>query len=169
MSDQVVQDRCPRAGTLRAMNARTPVASAATSPRADGAGAVTALAILLLLQAAFALAVTVFLSLLAGDQRGAIGGEAGIAAENATRFAAGGAILFAILAYVAFRGARRRRSWSWTLGAVLQLILAVAAGIAMVVAGASGLTAAYLVAFGLAAVTMLLLCTSGVRRALGQA
>ncbi|HEX9609282.1 MAG TPA: hypothetical protein VGA26_00710 [Candidatus Limnocylindria bacterium] len=152
------------------MNARTPVVTAASSPRAQGGeGAVTALSILLLLQAVFALAVTIFLSLLAGDQRSAIGGEAGIAAENATRFAAGGAILFAILAYVASRGARRRRSWSWTLGAVLQLILAVAAGIAMIVAGASGLTAAYLVAFGLAAVTMLLLSTSAVRQALGQA
>jgi len=151
------------------MNARTPVVSAASSPRARGAGAVTALSILLLAEAAFALAVTILLSVLAGDQRGAIGGAEGIAAENATRFAAGGAILFAIAAYVAFRGARRRRSWSWTLSAVLQLILAVAAGIAMVAAGASGATAAYLVAFGLAAVTMLLLSTSQVRRALGQA
>jgi hypothetical protein len=151
------------------MNARTPVVSAATTPRAQGAGAVTALSILLLAEAAFALAVTILLSLLAGEQRGSIGGEEGIAAENATRFAAGGAILFAIAAYVAFRGARRRRSWSWTLSAVLQLVLAVAAGIAMVAAGASGATAGYLVAFGLAAVTMILLSTTQVRRALGQA
>jgi hypothetical protein len=130
---------------------------------------VTALCILLLAEAGFALAVTILLSLLAGDQRGTIGGEEGIAAENATRFAAGGAILFAIAAYVAFRGARRRRSWSWALSALLQLVLAVGAGIAMVAAGASGAIPAYLVAFGLAAVTMILLSTSQVRRALGQA
>ena len=159
----------PRAGTLRAMNARTPVAHAASTPRTEGTGAVTALCVLLLAEAAFALTVTILLSLLAGEQRGTIGGDEGIAAENATRFAAGGAILFAIAAYVAFRGARRRRSWSWTIGAVLQLVLAVAAGIAMFAAGESGATPAYLLAFGLAAVTMLLLSTSQVRRALGQA
>jgi hypothetical protein len=151
------------------MNARTPAASTASTPRVEGAGAVTALCVLLLAEAAFALTVTILLSLLAGEQRGTIGGEEGIAAENATRFAAGGAILFAIAAYVAFRGARRRRAWSWTLSAVLQLILAVVAGIAMISAGASGAIPAYLIAFALAAVTMLLLSTSQVRRALGQA
>ncbi|MCA1587424.1 MAG: hypothetical protein LC744_01740 [Chloroflexi bacterium] len=151
------------------MNARTPVAHAASSPRAEGAGAVTALCILLLAEAAFALAVTILLSLLAGEQRRTIGGDEGIAAENATRFAAGGAILFAIAAYVALRGARRRRSWSWTLSAVLQLVLAVTAGIAMISAGASGAIPGYLIAFGLAAAIMLLLSTSQVRRALGQA
>lgn len=150
----------PSAATLRAMNAPTPAVSASTSPRVHGSGAVTALSVLLLAEAAFALAVTIFLSLVAGEQSGG--------AETSTRFAAGGAFLFAIAAYVAFRGARRRRSWSWTLGAVLQLLLAIAAGIAMVTAGEAGATAAHLVAFALAAGTMVLLSTSAVRRALGQ-
>jgi hypothetical protein len=151
----------PSAATLRAMNARTPALGDSTSTRAEGAGLVAALCILLLVEAAFALAVTILLSLVAGEQRGG--------AENSTRFAAGGAFLFAIAAYVAFRGARRRRSWSWTLAAVLQLVLAIAAGIAMVTAGEAGATTAYLVAFALAAGTMVLLSTSAVRRALGQA
>lgn len=157
----------PSAATLRAMNARTPAVGASTSDRAQGAGLVSALSILLLAEAAFALAVTILLSLVAGE-RGSVAGEAAIAAENSTRFAAGGAFLFAIAAYVAFRGARRRRSWSWTLAAVLQLVLAIAAGIAMVAAGEATATAAYLAAFALAAVTMILLSMSPVRRALGQ-
>jgi len=150
----------PSAVTLRAMNVRTPVVSASSAHRAQGSAAVTALCILLLAEAAYALVVTIFLSLVAGEQ--------GTAAETSTRFAAGGTFLFAIAAYVAFRGARRRRSWSWTLSAILQLILAVGAGIAMVTAGEEGATPAYLIAFALAAGTMLLLSTSGVRRALGQ-
>lgn len=142
------------------MNAPTPVASASTHPRVQGSGAVTTLCVLLLAEAAFALVVTIFLSLVAGEQSGG--------AETSTRFAAGGAILFAIAAYVAFRGAWRRRSWSWTLGAVLQLVLAIAAGIAMVTAGEGAAPVVYLVAFALAAGTMILLSTSAVRRALGQ-
>ena len=150
----------PSAVTLRAMNVRTPAVGTPTSHGAEGSAAVGALCFLLLLEAAFALIVTIVLSLVAGEQGGA--------AETSTRFAAGGTILLAIAAYVAYRGARRRRSWSWTLSALLQLILAVGAGIAMVTAGEEGATPAYLIAFALAAATMLLLSTSGVRRALGQ-
>ncbi|MEP7081762.1 MAG: hypothetical protein ABI841_02170 [Chloroflexota bacterium] len=142
------------------MNARTPVVSAPTTPRAQGSAAIGALCFLLLLEAAFALVVTIGLSLVAGEQGGG--------AETSTRFAAGGTFLFAIAAYVAYRGARRHRSWAWTLSAILQLILAIGAGIAMVTAGENGVTPAYLIGFALAAATMLLLSTSGVRRALGQ-
>lgn len=155
--------------TLRAMNAQTPRHGTTTSDRADRAGTVTALWVLLLAEAALGLVVTIFLSGVAGEYRSSLAGDAGVAAEESTRFAAGGAFLFAIGAFVAALGARRRRPWSWTLGAVLQLILAVAAGIALFAAGAEGASAAYLVAFALAAGTMLLLSASQVRRALGQA
>ena len=47
------------------------------------------------------------------------------------RFAAAGALMLGILAAIASRGARRRRSWSWTLAAMLQVIIAVATGIAI--------------------------------------
>ncbi|MGZ8474982.1 MAG: hypothetical protein ACXWWQ_01980 [Candidatus Limnocylindria bacterium] len=142
------------------MTARTPVVRASSGPRAQGSATVGLLCFLLLLEAAFALVMTIFLSLWAGEQGGG--------AETSTRFAAGGTFIFAIASYVAYRGARRHRSWAWTLSAVLQLVLAIGAGIAMVTAGEDGVTPAYLIAFALAAATMLLLSTSGVRRALGQ-
>lgn len=164
-----MQDRCPGPFTLRGMNARAPADRTAITPYAPRAASTTPLWVLLLLEAAFALVVTILLSILAGEHRSSTPGEAGIAAENSTRFAAGGAFLFAIAAYIAHRGVRRRRSWAWTLSAVLQLILAVAAGLAMFAAEESGVTAAHLVALALAAVTMVVLSTPGVRRALGQA
>lgn len=150
----------PSAVTLRAMTARTPVVRASSSPRAQSSASVGVLCLLLLLEAAFALVVTIFLSLWAGEQ----GGDA----ETSTRFAAGGTFLFAIAAYIAYRGVRRHRSWGWTWSAVLQLVLAIGAGLSMVTAGEDGVGPAYLIAFGLAAGTLLLLSTSGVRRALGQ-
>ncbi|MGI8930402.1 MAG: hypothetical protein ACR2F5_03755 [Candidatus Limnocylindria bacterium] len=160
----------PRAGTLPGMNARTPADRTAITPYAPrAAGGINALWALLLLEIAFAMAVTIFLSIAAGDQRNSIGGEAGVAAENSTRFAAGGAFLFAIAAYFAFRGVRRRRTWAWTLSAVLQLILAISGAIAMLATGEAGPTVGFLVAFALAAITMIVLSTSGVRRAMGQA
>lgn len=149
------------------MNARTPYHPGRAGPTARS-GTVTALWVLLLAEAVLGVAVAIILSNVAGDQYASLG-DSGSAAEESTRFAAGGAILFAIAALTAAIGARRRRSWSWTLGAVLQLVLAIAAGIALFAAGAEGASAAYLVAFALAAGTMILLSTSGVRRALGQA
>ena len=148
------------------MNARTPYHPGTVKPTARS-GTVTALWVLLLAEAVLGVVVAILLSNVAGDQYAAVG--AGTAAEESTRFAAGGAILFAIVAFTAAMGARRRRSWSWTLGAVLQLILAIAAGIALFAAGTEGASAVYLVAFALAAGTMILLSTSQVRQALGQA
>lgn len=121
---------------------------------------------LLLGEAALGVAAAVLLSLVAAALRDVIGGEAGRGAEESVRFAAGGAILFAIGAAIASRGVRRRRSWAWTLTAILQLVLAIGTGIAVMVATWHP---AYLIGFGLAAVVMLVLSTAGVRRALGQA
>jgi len=148
------------------MNASTPYHPGRADPTARSA-TVTALWVLLLAETALGVAVAIILSNLAGAQYASLGGS-GSTAEESTRFAAGGAILFAIAAFTAAMGARRRRSWSWTLGAVLQLILAIAAGIALFAAGAEGSSVVHLVAFALAAGMMILLSTSQVRRALGQ-
>lgn len=126
---------------------------------------VGALRALLIGEALAGIAVAVFLSLLAAGLRDFLGGDAGRAAEESVRFAAGGAFLFAILAGIASRGARRRKTWSWTLAAVLQVILAVGTGVAVMLAEWHPL---FLIGFGVAAVVMLVLSTTPVRRALGQ-
>jgi MFS family permease len=82
------------------------------------------------------------------------------------RFAAGASFLFAIFAAIASRGARRRRAWAWTMAAVLQLILAIGTGIAVVTVEWHSI---YLIGFGLAATVMLVLSTASIRRVLGQA
>ena len=113
---------------------------------------------LLLSQAALGLGIAIFLSLVADS-------DAGRSDETTIRFAAGGAFLFAIFAAIASRGARRRRSWAWTMSAVLQLVLAIGTGIAVMTVDWHPI---YLVGFGLAAVVMLVLSAGSVRRALGQ-
>ena len=150
------------------MNVDTRRSALAGPERRERSAAVTALWVALLIEALLGVAVAILLSLMAGGYRSSLEGEAGLAAEEGTRWAAGGAFVFAIAALVAAIAVRRRRTWSWNLGALLQLILAISAGIAMFSAGAAGVSAAYLVAFGLAAGTMLLLSTPPVRRALGQ-
>lgn len=126
---------------------------------------VGALRALLLLEAALLLGLAIVLSLLAAGLADSIGGGSGRAAEESVRLVAGFSFVAAILAAVASRGARRRRAWSWTLSAVLQLIVAVGTAIAVFVAEWHPL---YLVAFGVAALAMLALSTTAVRRALGQ-
>jgi hypothetical protein len=116
---------------------------------------------LLLAEATLALALTVFLSALAGGMDSALAGDDATTA----RFAAGGAFVFAILAAVGSRGARRRRSWSWTLAAILQLVLAIGTGVAVLTVDWHP---AYLIGFGLATAVMIVLSTTTVRRALGQ-
>ncbi len=133
-----------------------------TSPRVGGIGVLRAL---LLTEAALALGLTIFLSLLASGLRDFLGGDAGRAAEETVRFVAGGAFLFVIGAALASRAARRRLSWAWTLAAVLQLVLAIGTAAAVMVADWHSV---YLLGFGLAAAAMLVLSTSSVRRALGQ-
>lgn len=116
------------------------------------------LRVLLLLEAAAGLGLTIYLSLVAD----AVGGDS----EVTLRFAAGGAIVFAILAAIASRGARRRRPWGWTLAAFLQLVLAIGTGVVVMTAEWHP---AYLAGFALAAIVMLVLSTGTVRAALGQA
>ena len=123
------------------------------------------LRVLLLTEAAATLALAIVLSLLAGGTVDFLGGEIGASAETTLRFAAGGAFLFAIFAAIASRGARRRRAWAWTMAAVLQVILAVGTGIAVLTAEWHP---AYLIGFAMAAVVMTVLSTAQVRRALGQ-
>jgi hypothetical protein len=120
---------------------------------------------LLLSQAILTLALAVFLSLLAAGLRDFLGGDAGRAAETTVRFVAGGAFLFAVFAAIAARGARLRRRWTWTMAAILQLVLAIGTAVAVMVAEWH---AVYLLGFALAAVTMLVLSAPSVRRALGQ-
>ena len=120
------------------------------------------LRVLLLTEAATGLALAVFLSLVAD----AVGDRSGVADETNLRFAAGGAFLFALFAAIASRGARRRRGWAWTMAAILQVLLAVGTGVAIMVAEWHP---AYLIGFGLASAVMLVLSVASVRRALGQA
>jgi hypothetical protein len=148
------------------MNAQTAAAPAAPVATPASTPMVGVLRGLLLGEAALGLGVAVVLSLVAVALRDALGGDVGRATEESVRFGAGGAFLFAIGAAIASRGARRRRSWAWTLAAVLQLVLAIATGIAIMIAAWHP---AYLVGFGLAAVVMIILSTASVRRALGQA
>jgi hypothetical protein len=120
---------------------------------------------LLLTEAVAGLALAIFLSLLAAGERDFLGGDAGRAAEETLRFAAGGAFLFAVFAAIASRGARRRRRWSWTLSAILQVVLAIGTGVAVI---AVEWQAFFLAGFAAAAIVMLVLSTASVRRALGQ-
>lgn len=119
------------------------------------------LRMLLLSEAVLTLALAVFLSLLASAARDFLG----VGAETNIRFAAGAAVLFAIFAAVAARGARRRRAWAWTMAAILQVILAIGTSIAVMTADWHP---AYLAGFGLATAVMLVLSAGSVRRALGQ-
>jgi hypothetical protein len=146
---------------LSPMTAQTTARSAATTPDAR-VPMVGVLRVLLLAEALGLLVVTIFLSMGAS----VIGGIQGAEAEIPIRFAAGGAFALAILAAVASRGARRRRGWAWTLAAILQVAIAVAAGVAVLVVEWHPI---YLVAFAASVLVMLVLSASSVRRALGQA
>lgn len=119
----------------------------------------TTLRFLLLAEAIAGLALAVVLSLLAGD-------AADRGAETSLRFAAGGAFLFAIFGAVASRGVRRRRGWAWTLSAILQVLLAIGTGVAVM---SAEWHPAYLAGFAAATLVMIVLSAGSVRRALGQA
>ena len=148
------------------MNAQSAAAPASPVTAPASTPMMGVLRALLLCEAVLGLVLAVLLSLVAAALGNAIGGDAGRSTEESIRFAAGGAILFAIGAAIASRGVRRRRSWAWTLAAILQLVLAIGTGVGLMVATWHP---AYLIGFGLAAVIMLVLSTAGVRRALGQA
>jgi uncharacterized membrane protein (DUF2068 family) len=144
------------------MSAVTSAAPTAPTSRVPMVGVLRGL---LIGEALGGLLLAVFLSLLASGMREFVGGEAGVVAEQNIRFAAGGAFLFAVLAAIASRGARRRRPWAWTLAAILQVVIAIGTGIAVLIAEWHPL---YLVAFAIAAVVMVVLSTASVRNALGQ-
>lgn len=118
----------------------------------------TVLRFLLLAEAVAGLVLAIYLSLLAG--------AADSTAETSLRFAAAGAFLFAIFAAVAARGVRRRRGWAWTLSAILQVVLSIGTGLAVM---AADWHPAYLAGFAVSAVLMTVLSASSVRTALGQA
>jgi hypothetical protein len=141
------------------MTALTDAAPVAATPRFSMVGVLRAL---LLTEAVAGLVLAIALSLIAS----AVGDRSGVADETNVRFAAGGAFLFALFAAIASRGARRRRGWSWTMAAILQVLLAIGTGVAIMVADWHP---AYLVGFGLATAVMLVLSAASVRRALGQA
>lgn len=141
------------------MTALTNAAPAAATPRLPMIGL---LRLLLLSEAVAGLTLAVFLSLVAD----AVGDRSGIVDETNLRFAAGGAFLFAVFAAIASRGARRRRGWAWTMAAILQVLLAVGTGVAIMIAEWHPV---YLVGFGLASAVMLVLSVASVRQALGQA
>lgn len=146
-----------------------PTAAVGSRPSASGAPRVLGIGLLrglLLTEAGLALALAIFLSMLASALGNSIGGEPGQVAEQNVRFAAGAAIVFAILAALASRGARRRRGWSWTLAALLQLILAIGTGIAIMTAPWHP---TYLIGFAIAGIVMLMLSMTSVRQGLGQA
>lgn len=115
------------------------------------------LRLLLLLEAAGLLGVTIALSMVAT--------QPGVD-EVPIRFAAGGAIVLAILALFASRGVRRRRPGGWTLAAIIQVLVAVGTGIAVLT---SEWQPAFIAGFATPALVMVVLSTASVREALGQA
>ena len=134
-----------------------PSAASSAVPVTRAHPMLTVLRFLLLAEAVAGLVLAIFLSLLAGN--------VDIDTETSLRFGAAGAFLFAIFAAVASRGVRRRRGWAWTMSAILQVILAIGTGIAVI---AATWHPAYLAGFALAAVAMIVLSAGSVRRALGQ-
>ena len=134
-----------------------------TARRASRTSKTGTLRAMLLLEAALGVGLAVVLSSVAGGVRDLspddIGADAGI------RFVAAGAFVLAALAAFAARGVRRRLGWSWTLAALIQLLLALGTGIAVLVADWHP---AYLVLFLLATLVMITLSSASVRRSLGQ-
>ena len=118
---------------------------------------------LLLLEALLGVGLAIVLSFVATGIRDLAPDDIG--ADVGVRFVAAGAFVLAALAAVAASGVRRRRSWSWTLSALIQLALAIGTCIAVV---AGEWHPAYLGALLLAGLVMVVLSAASVRRALGQ-
>jgi hypothetical protein len=146
------------------MNAQ-PASSPITPTAEGGLPMIGLLRVLLLLEAGLGLALAIALSVVAGEQLESLGGDSGRSAEISLRFAAAASFVFAIFAAIASRGARRRRGWAWTLAAILQVVIAVGTGIAVLTAEWHPV---FLVGFGLAAAVMLVLSAPSVRRVLGK-
>jgi len=118
---------------------------------------------ILLVEALAGLVLSALLTFEAAGLRAVPGAELG--AGDSVQFAAAGAFVLAVAALIAARAARRRRSWAWTLAALIQLPIAIATG--LVVLGEDW-HPAYLLGFVLAALAMLLLSAAPVRSSLGQ-
>jgi hypothetical protein len=131
--------------------------AARTAARAPALGLLRGL---LLTEAAAGLVVAIFLSMLAAGVQNASG-----SGETELRFAASGAFLVGLFAAIASRGVRRRRGWAWTMAAVLQVLIAVATGAAILLATWHP---ALLLGFALPVAVMLVLSAASVRSALGQ-
>jgi hypothetical protein len=144
---------------MTAQTAAPPAPATTEIPREPMVGVLRAL---LLAEAAGGLVLSIVLTMAAS----LIGADQGPDAAVPLQFAAAGAFVLGVFAAIASRGARRRRSWSWTLAAMLQVVIAVATGITIFNLEWHLL---YLVPFAAAALVMLVLSTSSVRRALGQA
>ena len=139
-----------------------PTTRAATDDAASSrSGGILLTRVLLLAEAALALVASIYLSMLAS----ALGDFSGPDAETNVRWAAAAAFLLAVAAAIAARGVRRRRGWAWTTAAVVQLLLAVGTGIAVLNVEWHP---AYLIGFAVPALVMLVLCLPAVRRELGQ-
>ena len=141
-------------------------AAASSAPATARVPMIGLLRALLIAEAIGGLVVAIFLSLIAAEVRDAAAASGAPSSEDAIRFGAAGALIVGILALVASRGARRRRPSAWTLAAVIQVMVAIGIGIAVLVAEWHPL---YLVGFALAAAVMVVLSTASVRHALGQA
>ena len=118
---------------------------------------------LLLIEAVVGVGLTIVLSSVAAGVRDLDPNDIG--ADVGVRFVAAGAFVLSALAAIAARGVRRRRPWSWTLAALIQLGLAIGTGVAVL---AADWHPGYLVAFVLAGLVLMGLSTGSVRRALGQ-
>lgn len=118
---------------------------------------------LLLIESMLGVGLTITLSSVAAGVRNLSPDDIG--ADVGVRFVAAGAFVLALLAAIAARGVRRRRSWSWTLSALIQLALAIGTSAAVL---AADWHPGYLAAFLLAGLVMVVLSTGSVRRALGQ-
>ena len=144
------------------MTAQTAVPTAPATTKIPREPMVGVLRALLLAEAAGGLVLAILLTMGASM----VGAEDGPDAAVPLQFAAAGAFLLGMFAAIASRGARRRRSWSWTLAAMLQVVIAVATGITIFNLEWHPI---YVVPFAAAVMVMLVLSTSSVRRALGQA
>ena len=143
---------------MTAQTAAPPAPTTTETPRERMVGVLRAL---LLTEAAGGQVLAILLSMAASH----VGADQGPDAEVPLHFAAAGAFQLGVFDAIASRGARRRRSGSWTLAAMLQVVIAVATGITIFSLEWHPLD---LVPFAAAALVMLVLSTSSVRRALGQ-
>ena len=148
--------------TLTRMTAQTAAPAPAVTTETPREPMVGVLRGLLLAEAAGGLVLAILLTMGASM----VGADQGPDAAVPLQFAAAGAFLLGLFAAIASRGARRRRSWSWTLAAMLQVVIALATGITIFSLEWHPI---YVVPFAAAAFVMLVLSTSSVRRALGQA